>query len=242
MRSPSSAAGRRKASAVNGRENWGIPKEVADFEVDRRGRTERVIVTLGGRTVAFVGWFGPRGLASIVFALLSIVGSTFLGSVRDDVEVGGRPAVERGGRDVGGGHGDGGRGEEDDGRRLGGVGDLEVLAAQGVDQLLVDDLDDLLGRAEAGVQLGADALLLDPGDEVLDDLEVDVGLEQGDTDLAQDLVDLGFTESARNFQTNNYSRGGSGNDARTLARGTAVADAEVVVRAAPAERSGRWRG
>jgi len=30
--------------------------------------------------------------------------------------------------------------------------------------------------------------------------------------------------------------GGSGNDARTLARGTAVADAEVVVRAAPAER------
>lgn len=41
-----------EASAVNGRENWGIPKEVADFEVDRRGRTERVIVTHGGRTVA----------------------------------------------------------------------------------------------------------------------------------------------------------------------------------------------
>lgn len=41
-----------EASAVNGRENWGIPKEVADFEVDRRGRTERVVVTLGGRTVA----------------------------------------------------------------------------------------------------------------------------------------------------------------------------------------------
>ena len=29
-----------EASAVNGRENWGIPKEVADFEVDRRGRTD----------------------------------------------------------------------------------------------------------------------------------------------------------------------------------------------------------
>lgn len=41
-----------EASAVNGRENWGIPKEVADFEVDRRGRTERVIVTREGRTVA----------------------------------------------------------------------------------------------------------------------------------------------------------------------------------------------
>jgi NhaP-type Na+/H+ or K+/H+ antiporter len=27
---------------------------------------------LGGRTVAFVGWFGPRGLASVVFALLAV--------------------------------------------------------------------------------------------------------------------------------------------------------------------------
>jgi hypothetical protein len=39
-------------SAVNGRENWGIPKEVADFAVERRGRTEHVHVTLDGRTVA----------------------------------------------------------------------------------------------------------------------------------------------------------------------------------------------
>lgn len=41
-----------EASAVNGRENWGIPKEVADFAVERRGRTEHVHVTLEGRTVA----------------------------------------------------------------------------------------------------------------------------------------------------------------------------------------------
>jgi sodium/hydrogen antiporter len=27
---------------------------------------------LGGRTMAFVGWFGPRGLASVVFALLAV--------------------------------------------------------------------------------------------------------------------------------------------------------------------------
>ena len=27
---------------------------------------------LDGRTVAFVGWFGPRGLASVVFALLAV--------------------------------------------------------------------------------------------------------------------------------------------------------------------------
>jgi hypothetical protein len=39
-------------SAVNGRENWGIPKEVAHFAVERRGRTEQVRVTLDGRTVA----------------------------------------------------------------------------------------------------------------------------------------------------------------------------------------------
>lgn len=39
-------------SALNGRLNWGIPKEVADFTVERRGRTERVHVTRDGRTVA----------------------------------------------------------------------------------------------------------------------------------------------------------------------------------------------
>jgi NhaP-type Na+/H+ or K+/H+ antiporter len=30
-------------------------------------------IGLGGRTVAYLGWFGPRGLASIVFALLVVV-------------------------------------------------------------------------------------------------------------------------------------------------------------------------
>ena len=40
------------------------------------------------------------------------------------------------------------------------------------------------------------ALLADAGDEAADDLEVDVGLEQGEADLAQDLVDLGLAEAA----------------------------------------------
>ena len=48
-------------------------------------------------------------------------------------------------------------GEEDDGRRAGGEGDLEGLAAEDPDELLVDDLDDLLGRAQALRQVGADA-------------------------------------------------------------------------------------
>jgi hypothetical protein len=60
----------------------------------------------------------------------------------------------------------------------------------------VDDLDDLLRGAQALRQVGADALLLDAGDQVLDDLEVDVGLEQGQADLAQDLVDLGLAQAA----------------------------------------------
>ena len=38
--------------------------------------------------------------------------------------------------------------------------------------------------------------LADAADEVLDDLEVDVGLEQGDADLPQDLVDLGLAQAA----------------------------------------------
>ena len=48
----------------------------------------------------------------------------------------------------------------------------------------------------ACVQLGADGALADAGDEAADDLEVDVGLEQGEADLAQDLVDLGLAEAA----------------------------------------------
>ena len=45
-------------------------------------------------------------------------------------------------------------------------------------------------------QVGADARRLDPRDEVADDGEVDVGLEQGDADLATDLVDVGLAEAA----------------------------------------------
>jgi len=87
-------------------------------------------------------------------------------------------------------------GHEDDGRRLRGVRDADRLAAQGLDQLLVDDVDDLLRRVQRLVQVGADATLADAGHQVADDLEVDVGLEQRQADLAQDLVDLGLVEAA----------------------------------------------
>lgn len=38
-----------QVSVDNGRENWAIPKEVADFEVTPEGRDERVRVSSGGR-------------------------------------------------------------------------------------------------------------------------------------------------------------------------------------------------
>ena len=57
-------------------------------------------------------------------------------------------------------------GHEHDRRRPGGVGDLEALAAEEGGQLLVDDLDDLLARAQRLRQLQTDGLLLDAGDDL----------------------------------------------------------------------------
>lgn len=38
-----------QASVDNGRRNWGIPKELADFEVVRGNRTDAVTISLGGK-------------------------------------------------------------------------------------------------------------------------------------------------------------------------------------------------
>ena len=81
-----------------------------------------------------------------------------------------------------------------DGRWLRRVGDADRLAAERRGQLVVDDLDDLLRGVERPAQLLADAALAHLRHEAFDDLEVDVGLEQRETDLAQDLVDVGFAE------------------------------------------------
>src|SRR5207244_7258627 len=59
------------------------------------------------------------------------------------------------------------------------------VAAQELDQLIVHSLDDGLRRGQAGRDLGAQKPGPDTLDEVLDDLEVDVGLEQCQADLAQ---------------------------------------------------------
>ena len=65
-----------------------------------------------------------------------------------------------------------------------------------VDELLVDDLDDLLGRVQRLADLLAAGPLLDRGDELLDHGQRDVGLEQRDPDLARGGVDVGLGEPA----------------------------------------------
>ena len=81
-------------------------------------------------------------------------------------------------------------GEHDDGRRL--LRELEpaLLPAEDRDELLVDDLHDLLGRVQRLVDLVAEGALAHLAGEVLDDLERDVGVEQGATDLADGAVDI----------------------------------------------------
>ncbi len=88
----------------------------------------------------------------------------------------------------------GGRGlaralQADHQHRGGGRVDLEGggggVAGEDVDELVVDDLDDLLaGGDRLGDGLAA-GLVVDSLDEIAGDRERDVGLEQGDADLAQ---------------------------------------------------------
>ncbi len=86
-------------------------------------------------------------------------------------------------------------GEEDDGRIALQV-EGPIAGRQERRQLLVDDLHDLLAGGEALEDVGADRPLADPGDEVLDHLEVDVGLEQGEAHLAHRRVDVGLAHPA----------------------------------------------
>ncbi len=81
-------------------------------------------------------------------------------------------------------------GHEDDGGGLRGGLELgDVLAEEG-DELVVDDLYDLLGGREGGGDLGAQGLGADVLDELRDDGEVDVGLEEGEADLAHGVGDV----------------------------------------------------
>ena len=87
-------------------------------------------------------------------------------------------------------------GHQDHGRAAGGEGELAAGAAHQPGQLLVDDLDHLLAGIEAAEHVGAEAALLQRRGEGFDDLEVDVGLEQGEADLAHRRVDVGLAQLA----------------------------------------------
>ncbi len=82
-------------------------------------------------------------------------------------------------------------GQHDHGGRNLGEPQPPGLAAEGADQLLVDDLDDLLRRVQRARDFLAAGPLLDPGDERPDDRERDVGFQQRDTDLARGRIDVG---------------------------------------------------
>ena len=87
-------------------------------------------------------------------------------------------------------------GQHDDGRAGLGVAQPAGLAAEDRDELVVDDLDDLLGGVQRTADLLAAGPLLDRGDELLDHGQRDVGLEQRDADLARGGVDVGLGEPA----------------------------------------------
>ena len=69
-------------------------------------------------------------------------------------------------------------------------------APEQVDELVVDDLDHLLAGGEAVEDVAPDGLLADTCHEVLDDLEVHVGFEQGEPDLAHRGLDVGLADPA----------------------------------------------
>ncbi len=81
-------------------------------------------------------------------------------------------------------------GQHDHRRRHLGEAQPPRLAAEDLDQFLVNDLDDLLRRVERLGDLDAAGPFPHVGDEVPDHGERDVGLEQGDPDLPARRVDV----------------------------------------------------
>jgi hypothetical protein len=84
-------------------------------------------------------------------------------------------------------------GEQDD--RLALQLELGGLRAEELGQLLMDDLHDLLARVQPFGDLLVERPLTHPRDEVVDDLEVDVGLDQREPDLAHRAGDRLLVEA-----------------------------------------------
>ena len=81
-------------------------------------------------------------------------------------------------------------------RGLGGDGQLGAGPAHQLGKLLVDDLNDLLGRGQGLQHVGPNSLLRDLGHELLDHLIADIGLQKGQADLTHGLLHIGFGQAA----------------------------------------------
>src|SRR5690606_21280858 len=91
--------------------------------------------------------------------------------------------------------------EHDDRGRVLGEVELAGRTAEYLDQLVVDDLDDLLGGIEGLGDLFAQGALADPAGELAHDGDGDVGIEEGTADLADRLVDVRLGQAAVAAQT-----------------------------------------
>ena len=78
---------------------------------------------------------------------------------------------------------------------LGGDGQLGAGAPHQIGELLIDDLDDLLGGREGLQYVGTHRLLGDLGNELLDHLIADVGLQQSQADLPHGLLHVGLRQT-----------------------------------------------
>ena len=86
--------------------------------------------------------------------------------------------------------------EKHDRRGARGVGDLERLAAQNTDQLLVDRLHHLLPRSQALRDDVLGATSADRFDELANDTELHIRFEEGRANLAERLVQVCFAQPA----------------------------------------------
>ena len=73
---------------------------------------------------------------------------------------------------------------------MGRHGEPVPRAAEQLDQLIAHHLHDVLPRRQRLEDVLADGLFADAVDEALDDLEVDVGFEEGQANLAEGLEDI----------------------------------------------------
>ena len=82
------------------------------------------------------------------------------------------------------------------GRRLRCEFESGGIGSQHRDQLVANDLDDLLGGRKRGQHLLTQSLGADVLDQLLDDVQVDVGFEQRDPDLFERLADIFLGDGA----------------------------------------------